>query len=116
MASIDNPRFPHKVEILRAEYDQHGSTIKDENGDEILNKVFESECGLRDLTRSVDPNAEVIDADYKLALPRTPFIFDKRDTLLFTHSYTGEVIKGIISDAKTFNLGTNIWFKWNGNG
>lgn len=116
MVSTNNPRFPHKVEILRVENDQYGESIKDENGNEILNKVFESECGLRELVRSTDPNAKVLDADHKLSLPRTPFIFDKRDTVLFTHSYTGEIIKGIVSDAKTFNLGTNIWFKWSGNG
>ena len=109
VSSLDNPRFPHKVQIYKEDIDIN-------TGDPIQRVVFESECGLRDMVRGVDINADVIDADYKLALPRTPFIFDKRDTLLFTNNYTGEIIKGLISDAKTFNLGTNIWFKWNGNG
>lgn len=116
MAFINNPRFPHKVEILRAEYDQYGNTIKDENGDEILNIIFESECGMRDMVRGVDVNAKVLNADYKLALPKTPFRFEKRDTIRFTHSYTGEVVMGLIEDYKTFNLGTNIWFESGGNG
>lgn len=116
MDSIDNPRFPHKVEVLRVEYDQYGESVKDENGDEILNVVFKSECGLRDMVRGTDTEIEVLQADYKLALPRTSFIVDFRDSVRFTHSYTGEVITGRVEAYKTFNFGTNIWFQSGGNG
>ena len=116
MASINNPRFPHMVEVLRVEYDQYGESVKDENGDEILNVVFQSECGLRDMVRGTDTEVEVLQADYKLALPRTQFVVNFRDTVLFTHSYTGEMIKGRVEAYKTFNFGTNIWFQSGGNG
>lgn len=116
MASKNNPRFPHKVEILRVEYDQYGESIKDENGNEILKVVFESECGLRDMVRGTDTEIEVLQADYKLALPKTTFIVNFRDTIRFTHSYTGEIIMGRVEAYKTFNLGTNIWFQSGGNG
>lgn len=116
MVSTNNPRFPHKVEILRVEYDQYGESIKDENGDEILNVVFESECGLRDMVRGADTEIKVLQADYKLALPRTPFIILFRDKVVFTHSYTGEIIEGRVEAFRTFNLGSNIWFQSGGNG
>lgn len=116
MVSTNNPRFPHKVEILRVENDQYGESIKDENGNEILNKVFESECGLRDMVRGTDTEIDVLQADYKLALPKTSFIVNFRDTVRFTHSYTGEIIDGRVESYKTFNFGTNIWFQSGGNG
>lgn len=116
MASKNNPRFPHKLEILRAEYDQYGESIKDEDGNEILKVVFESECGLREMVRGTDTEIKVLQADYKLALPRTKFVVQFRDTIRFIHSYTGEVIKGRVEAYKTFNLGTNIWFQSGGNG
>lgn len=116
MVSTNNPRFPHKVEILRVEYDQYGESVKDENGDEVLNVVFTSECGLRDMVRGTDTEIEVLQADYKLALPRTSFIVDFRDSVRFTHSYTSEVITGRVGAYKTFNFGTNIWFQSGGNG
>ena len=116
MESINNPRFPHNVEVLRVEYDQYGESIKDDNGDEILNMVFESECGLRDMVRGTDTEVKVLQPDYKLALPITSFIVKFRDVIRFTHSYTGEIIMGRVEAFRTFNLGTNIWFQSGGNG
>lgn len=111
-----NPRFPHTVQIIRSKYNDDGSIAVDtETGEELVEVVFEARCGLRDMVRGVDAEIEVLKADYKIALERTPFMFKFKDTIIFTHSYTGEVIKGEIESHKTFNLGCNIWFQSNGN-
>ena len=116
MDSVINPRFPHTVKILRVDRDEDGNEIYDEETGETLTKVvLESECGLRDLVRGTDVDIEVLKADYKLALPRTPIVVKFRDQVVFTHSYTGEKIEGEVEAYKTFNLGTNIWFQSNGN-
>lgn len=116
MASAINPRFPHIVKILRVARDENDKEIYDEEtGETQLEVILESECGLRDLVRGTDVDIDVLKADYKLALPRTPIIVRFRDQVVFTHSYTGEVIRGEVEAYKTFNLGTNIWFQSNGN-
>lgn len=115
MASLDNPRFPHKVEILRVEYDEYGESVKDENGDEILKVVFESECGFRDLVRAVDVDVKVIKSDYKVSLPKHSFQINPLDTIIVYHAYTDEVIIGDVEISKVCNLGANIWFQRNYN-
>lgn len=115
MASINNLRFPHHVEILRVEYDKYGSSIKDENGDEILNKVFESECGIRELVRGVGIDVKVVKSDYKLSLPKHSFIIIPRDTVRITDANTGEVIDGSVEVSRIWNFGANIWFQRNYN-
>lgn len=113
----DNPRYPHSVKILRV-------IGEDERGDEIKEPIYESECGLRDLVRGKDVDANVIKSDYKLAMPykngtEGHFAPDIRikDLIEFTHSYTGQVIKGEVEDFKAWNpmFGMNIWFESNKN-
>lgn len=113
--TTNNPRFPHKVEILRVEYDQYNESIKDENGNEILSVVFESECGMRELVRGMDVEVKVIKSDYKLALPKHSFIINTRDSARLTNAYTGEVIMGDVEISKVWNFGANIWFERNYN-
>lgn len=110
MASIvDNPRFPHKVQILKESIDQT-------TGKTSYNVVFESECGLRDMVRGTDTEVEVFKADYKLAIPLTSFLVKKLDLVRLIHSRTGEIIEGKVEAYRAFNLGCNIWFQSNGNG
>lgn len=108
---MENPRFPHKVEIFRS----YGNTDVN-TGEELFDKVFESSCGLRDMVRGTDTEIKVLQADYKLSLPRTSFEVLFRDQVEFTHGFTGEVIKGRVEAYKTWNWGTNIWFQSGGNG
>lgn len=113
---VNNPRFPHYMVIQRAKTDQYGSPITDtETGEEIFEKVFESECGLRDMVRGLDIDSEVVKADYKLALPKHTFIIKKGDFITFTNNTNGEIKQGKVEEAKVFNLGANVWFNENGN-
>lgn len=112
---VDNPRFPHKVVLKRGLEDSSGFPITDENGYEVFAVVFESECGLRDMVRGIDVDAEVIKSDYKLALPKHAFIVRTGDNLIFTNNHTGEVVEGQVELHRVFNFGANIWFQSNGN-
>lgn len=112
---VDNPRFPHHVIITRQKVDSDGEYEYDSDGNPALEKVLESECGIRDMVRGTDTEIDVLQADYKLALPRISFIVKFRDTVSFTHSFTGEIIEGRVEAYKTWNFGTNIWFQSNGN-
>lgn len=113
---VDNPRFPHRLEIYRADRDENGTPKTDEEGNEISLKVFESECGLRDMVRGLDIDSDVVKADYKLSLPKHSFIILKGDYIKFYNSINNQVKEGKIEEAKVFNLGANIWFNENGNG
>lgn len=114
---MDNPRFPHHVEIKRALRDSNGTPMTDpETGDEIFEVVFESKCGLRDMVRGLDIDREVVKADYKLSLPKHTTIIRKGDLVTFSNSTTQEVKTGKVEESKIFNLGANIWFNENGNG
>lgn len=108
-STVNNPRFPHKVEILK-------EIINEDTGDPIHSVVFESECGLRDMVRGIDTEADVLSADYKLAIPKTNYLIKRLDIVRFTHSSTGEIITGKVEAYRAFNLGCNIWFQSNGNG
>lgn len=109
VTAINNPRFPHKVEILKEDIDQN-------TGDSTPKIVFESECGLRDMVRGIDTEADVLKADYKLAIPKTSYLIKRLDLVRFTHSFTGEVIEGKVEAYRAFNLGCNIWVQSNGYG
>ncbi|PXV62375.1 hypothetical protein CLV62_12064 [Dysgonomonas alginatilytica] len=112
-----NPRFPHQMSVKRALKDEYGTPLTDlVTGEEIFEPVFESICGLRDMVRGLDIDAEVIKADYKLSLPKHTFIIRKGDYVTFTNNTNGEVKEGKIEEAKVFNLGANVWFNENGNG
>lgn len=112
---VDNPRFPHYVVVSRQKVNSNGEYEYDSDGDPIFEKVLESECGMRDMVRGIDVEVEVFKEDYKLALPKQGIVIKKRDNILFTNSYTGEVIDGLVEGSKTWNFGTNIWFQSNGN-
>jgi hypothetical protein len=117
---VNNPRFPHKVEIYRMALDEYGNPYVNPNtGEEEPMMVYSSECGLRDMVRGKDIDANVIKADYKLALPYNkdvdvPIIYT-RDEVKFTHALNGQVILGEVEDFKAYNLGMNIWFQSNSN-
>lgn len=106
---IDNPRFPHKVQIYKEDIDL-------DTGDPIQRVVFESECGLRDMVRGIDTEVDVLKADYKLAIPKTSYLIKRLDPVRFIHSSTGEVIEGKVEAYRAFNLGCNIWVQSNGYG
>lgn len=106
---INNPRFPHKVQIYKEDIDPV-------TGDSTPKIVFESECGLRDMVRGIDTEADVLKADYKLSIPKTSFLINRLDLVRFTHSSTGEVIEGKVEAYRAFNLGCNIWVQSNGYG
>lgn len=114
---VNNPRFPHYVAVLRALTDEYGTPMTDPlTGEELSEVVFESVCGLRDMVRGLDIDAEVIKADYKLALPKHIFIIRKGDYVIFRNNTNGEIKEGRVEESKVFNLGANIWFNQNGNG
>lgn len=93
--------------------------VNPETGEEEPRLIYESECGLRDMVRGKDIDANTIKSDYKLALPYkegidVPILL-MRDEVRFTHSVNGQVIIGELEDFKAYNFGMNIWFQNNGN-
>ena len=110
---MDNTRFSHTVEILRAQ-NSDGEPILDENGNEVSATVFSSKCGIREVNRYANINAKVIEADYKLALPSHIFIVKIGDSLKFTNGINGQIIYGTVKEAQAFNLGCNVWFNRTG--
>ena len=111
---MDNPRFPHNIIITRAVVDENGTPITDANGTPIYFTVLESVCGKRQLDRTVDINADILETDYKVAIPRSKVVINQKDFILFTDSYTGETIDGIVSASSMTNFGRNIFFRKNG--
>lgn len=109
VSRVDNPRFPHKVQIYKEDIDPI-------TGDPVYNVVFESDCGLRDMVRGIDTEAKVLKADYKIAIPKTSYPIKKLDLVRFIHSFTGEIIEGKVEAYRAFNLGCNIWVQSNGYG
>lgn len=95
------------MQIVREEYNAEGYPT------DVL--VFESACGQRSLNKSSDPFDDVVDADYKLGLPKHSFIIKQGDILKFTDVYTSEVIRGTVQASKVWNFGANVWFKRSGN-
>lgn len=105
-----NPRFPHHLKILRPILDANGDFLTDEQGNPREEVVFESVFGYRTQTSNTRTKGEVIESDYKIALPWTDFHIRTRDLLEitdYTHTYRGEVIKAI-----TYNpmFGTTLWY------
>lgn len=113
---VDNPRFPHNVEILEELKDENGNILLDDNADPIIEVVFESKCGLRDMVRGKDTEVVVFKSDYKLAIPKTSYLIKALSTVRFTHADTGEIIEGKVEAYRAFNLGCTIWIQSNGNG
>jgi len=109
VSKVDNPRFPHKVQIYKEDIDPV-------TGDSTPKIVFESECGLRDMVRGIDTEADVLKADYKLSIPKTSYLINRLDLVRFIHSFTGEIIEGKVEAYRAFNLGCNIWVQSNGYG
>lgn len=117
-----NPRFPHYVKVYRNKTDEDGNPwVNPNTGEEEQELVYESECGLRDLVRGKDVDANILKSDFKLAMPykeneKAPIIL-VMDLIEFTHSYTGQVVRGEVEDFKVWNpmFGMNIWFQSNMN-
>ena len=115
MSSVNNPRFPHKVIITRAEKDSSGVPITDDNGDDIYDTIIESECGLR-TTSEADINSGIAQTDIKISLP-IPFpmvIVKINDVVDFVNGINGEEIKGKVTTPKQNNLGLDIFFHVDG--
>lgn len=104
-----NPRFPHHLRVLRAQFDEMGVPMTDDNGDPMYELVHESSFGYRTQTLNTSASGEVIVADHKIALPRTLVTILTGDILEvtdYTRSYRAYVVKAI-----TYNLGTNLWIE-----
>ena len=115
--TVVNPRYPHLMWVSQSLKDENGTPVIDEEtGEEIFQTVFMSNCGLRDMVRGLDIDAEVVKADYKLSLPKHDFVIRKGDYITFLNNHTGEEKHGKVEESKIFNLGANVWFNENGNG
>lgn len=112
---VNNPRFPHKVKILRERIDAQGQPVLDDNMNPVLDIVLESSCGNRGDGKDTSWKGEVVTADYKLALPKHSFIIRRGDYVEFTNGINGELIKGQVVKSEVNNLGANIWFNYSSN-
>lgn len=133
-----NPRFPHKLRVLRPALDEYGQPTFDENGDPafhtlVLDRVVmtggiefgeptfnydgsyktesveEIEWGYRTSTGGFHDSGEVAEANYKIATP-----------LFLNPLYTGDVLEMTDYDGTlrmevlkktSYNWGANIWVK-----
>ena len=133
-----NPRFPHKLRVLRPALDEYGQPAFDENGDPAFSpltlervimtdgidfgeptfnadgsyateQVQEIEWGYRTSTGGFHDSGEVAEANYKIATP-----------LFLNQLYTGDILEMTDYDGtirmevlkKTaYNWGANIWVK-----
>lgn len=128
-----NPRFPHKLSVVRVKVDVSGVPETDDNGDfiyeampllvvEMLDNepVLDTEgnfmtyeadevnFGYRVATESTQTATDVIVSDFKVDCPM--FLTELRpgDILEikdYERSYKGKVVK-----KTTYNLGTSIWY------
>lgn len=127
-----NPRFPHILRVWRSRKDDNGTTVTNDEGDEILDVVmlskvimidhqplvlpdgsFETsptewmEFGYRTGGKNTKDTSDVMVSDYELATPMFVTALkagDKVEIKDFDRVYWGEVVK-----KQTFNLGSNIW-------
>lgn len=112
---VSNPRFPHRVKILREKVDEKGEMLLDEDMNPVLVVVFESKCGDRSDGKDTYWAGEVVTADYKLSLPKHTFIIRRNDYVEFTNGINEEIVKGRVVKSKVNNLGANIWFNYSSN-
>ncbi|MEG1684576.1 MAG: hypothetical protein RR319_01325 [Bacteroides sp.] len=109
---ISNPRFPHRVKIVRESVDANGNPILDERGDPITEVVFESEC--RNYPSSKTQwKADVVSSDYVISLPMHTFNIKVGDTVVVKEQI--RELSGIVVDSYVNNLGANIWYNFNRN-
>jgi len=129
-----NPRFPHTMRVLRAEEDETGNPVLDDNGNPsygpvVLDRVVESDGGPVSGPdgRFLTEQAETIEFGYRraslnardtgdvsvltqmIALPLFTTPLRRGDIIEITDSertYRGTVIK-----KQSFNLGSNVWFE-----
>lgn len=117
---LDNPRFPHKVQVYRMFLDEYGNPyVNPTTGEEEPKLIYESICGQRQMIRGKDVDAVVIKSGYLLSLPyledvEVPDLLLK-DEVRFYHSKIKRTIIGGIEDFKASNFGMNIWFQSNSN-
>lgn len=134
-----NPRFPHKLRVLRPALDEFGQPAFDANGDPALSpltldrvimtdgiefgeptfnldgsfateQVQEIEWGYRTSTGGFHDSGEVAEANYKIATP-----------LFLNQLYTGDILEMTDYDGTirmevlkktSYNWGANIWVKY----
>ncbi len=161
---MDNPRFPHRVDIYRSstinyhdggtasstsypyEIDSNGAntplgspiydggdvddiisygepivdsegneiSMVDSEGNEVIIPIFSSVCGMRTINKYADINSKVIEADYKLSLPKHNFVIKIGDTLKFTNGINGQTIEGTVKEGQPTNMGYNLYFNRTG--
>lgn len=109
VSKVDNPRFPHKVQIYKEDIDPI-------TGDPVYNVVFESECGYRKMDRVVNIETDSLRSFYKLSIPLNDYPINKLDNVIFYHNYTKQIIKGKVVEYNPYNLGCEILMQSNGNG
>lgn len=126
--SQSNPRFPHTLTLTRvtaisqegqpssvvpAEDDpfgvQHEPTeVAEPSENAGVETIYEGEC--RSYRNVVTKTRDgVLVSDYVIAMPRADFAILPGDQVLVVANY--RTMKGVVVDAQTNNLGTNIW--WN---
>lgn len=109
----DNPRFPHNIKIYRAAKDDFGNILFDDNGEPAYTLIHDSICGIRTQSGNIRTSGEVINADYKLALPRH-FVDIQAGDLCILTTYTSTK-KLTVLKSETYNMGSNIWANNNSN-
>ena len=127
-----NPRFPHKMHVLRARvlpngdlaygadgrpiYDRLTLTlvemsdsepVRDADGNFVKYTADEVAFGYRTSSQSTSRAGDVVQADFKLACPM--FLTELRpDDVLVLKDYERE-FRAVVVKKTTFNLGTNVW-------
>lgn len=100
---IDNPRFPHQVQVIRAI--NMGTKAMPKVEDKVL---LQSECrNYLSSTRGKE-KSEVLVSEYTISLPRHTVLIKTGDKVI-VRDVTGE-IKGSVVAAQVNNLGANIYY------
>lgn len=129
---MENPRFPHCLQVIRVSEDEYGQPIYDEGGNPVYEvlpldvvKTLDGEpqrrygelvtvksngisFGYRTSTQNTSTAGDVIVSDFKIATPMFTTPLRSGDILELTdyeRTFRGYVVKKM-----TFNWGSNIWF------
>jgi hypothetical protein len=128
-----NPRFPYTLQVLRAELDENGEPVFDENanpsfetlvfdvadydgqmpkrgkdGTPVTQQMSTIPFGYRQQTANAVINGDVIIAEMKIACPLILGEIRTKDVLEMTdddRTFRAEVVRKINT-----NFGTNIWY------
>lgn len=104
---VDNPRFPHDIKVFRALKDKFGNVAFDDNGEPAYTQILDSKCGIRTQSGNIRITKDVIEADYKLSLPRHTIDIQEGD-ICEVNTYTSKMRLSVVKSF-TYNLGSNIW-------